>query len=446
MIIRVSFFILPVLVLVLSACAPKPDLPQPDPGEADFSTFITVGGNYLSGYQDGALWKKGQENSIGALMHRQLQLVGAGSYNQPLMPDNAGLGLNAKPWEGVFVHASHLGFRTDCEGVSALKPLKDTFGITTAGIYLDGVSGNSFQNLAVPFARIQDHFSSSFSQPWTSGNPNPYYHRFASNVGSSKLKDDAVAQNATFFTAWFGMEEIFEHARSGATAWTIPDDGVFWTYLDLYLSSLCSNGAKGAIANIPDPSNIPFYSTIPWNGLDLTQQKADSLNQLTGYIFNFVAGKNGFVIEDPLSPGNYRKMLEGELLLLTLPLDSVKCNFMGVFTPVPDRYVLDREELISIRASLASYNSVIRERGTTYNLAVIDMHRYFQNLQSGILWDGVEMDTEFVSGGFFSLDGYHPHQKGAVMLANEFIRGICNKYEAVIPPVHCPDCDGVIFP
>lgn len=432
--------------LVISSCTPELEKPEPDPGEADFSRFITVGGNYLSGYQDGALWKKGQERSIGALLNTQFQLVGGGAFNQPLMPDNYGLGLNAKPWEGVFVHASRLGYRTDCEGVSALKPLKDTFSLATGLQYLNGISGNSFQNLSVPFARIQDHFASSLSLSFQSGNPNPFYHRFASNAGSSRVKEDAVAQQATFFAAWFGMEEIYEHARSGATANTIPDDGVFWHYLDLYLSALCANGAKGVIATIPFPENIPFYTTIPWNGLELSQQKADSLNQLTGYMFNFVEGKNGFVIADPLSPGNYRKMLPGELLLLTLPLDSVKCNFMGVFTPIPDRYVLDNEELVVIHNALESYNSVIRERGTTYGLAIADMRDYFRSLHAGILWDGVEMDTEFVSGGFFSLDGYHPHQKGYVMLSNEFIRVINEKFKAVIPPVHCPDCDGVIFP
>ncbi len=432
--------------LFLTTCSPKLDLPELTPGEADFSKFITVGGNYMSGYQDGALWKKGQQYSIGALLNEKFQLVGGGVFNQPLMPDDRGLGLNAKPWEGVFVHASKLGDKTDCEGVTAIKPLKDTIAQNNASIYLTGVSGNSFQNLSVPFARIQDFFASSFSNSWQNGNPNPYYHRFASNVGTSKVKDDAVAQNATFFAAWFGMEEIFEHARSGATAYTIPDGSVFWVYLNEFLFRLVQNGAKGVIANVPDVENIPFYTTIPWNGLDLYQAKADSLNQLTGNIFNFVAGKNGFVIEDPLSPGNYRKMVEGEYLLLTLPLDSVKCNYMGVFTAIPDRYVLDLQEMAVIKNAIASYNYMIKERAEAYNLAQVDMNTFFKTLKSGIKWNGVDTDTEFVSGGFFSLDGYHPHQKGYSILANEFMKSISTKYKAVLPTIYCEDCDGVIFP
>ncbi|MCC7302231.1 MAG: hypothetical protein IT233_06295 [Bacteroidia bacterium] len=430
----------------LAACTPDLELPEYTAGDANFSKFIAVGGSYMTGFQDGALWKKGQERSIGALMAGQFSKVGGGSFRQPLMPDHLGLGLNAKPWEGVFVHASRLGYKTDCEGISALKPLKDTFGLSLASPYLDGISGNSFQNLAVPYARIQDHFSLSFSASWQNGNPNPYYHRFASNVGNSTVKGDAVAQQATFFAAWFGMEEIYEHARSGATSFTIPSGSVFWHYLDQYLGALCANGAKGVIANIPDPSAIPFYTTIPWNGLELTQSKADSLNQLTGYMFNFVAGQNGFVIADPDSPGNYRKMIEGEYLLLTLPLDSVKCNYMGVFTPIPDRYVLDISEMNTLRSFLQHYNSVINERASYYGLALCDMHSFFSGLKSGTMWNGVELNSTFVSGGFFSLDGYHPHQKGYAVLANEFVKSVCRKYNAVIPGVYCSDCDGVIFP
>ncbi len=433
-------------IFLFSSCKPKLDIPVPSAGAADFSKFIVVGGNYMAGCQDGALWKKGQEYSVGALLNEQFQLVGAGDFNQPLMPDDMGLGLNAKPWEGVFVHASRLGYKIDCEGVSALKPLKDTFGLVNAGIYLTGISGNSFQNLSVPHGRIQDFYNTGFSNSYQQGNANPFYHRFASNAGSSKVYTDALAQNPSFFAAWFGMEDIYEHARTGATNYSIPDGSTFWFYLDVFLAGLTTNDAKGIIANIPSLDCLPFFTTIPWDGLELTQSKADSLNNLTGNIFNFVPGKNGFVIEDPVSPGNYRKMVYGEYILLTIPLDSVKCNFMGVFTPIPDKYVLDVTEVYEIQTKINVYNSVIGERAMAYDIATVDMNSFFRTVRSGIKWDGVDVDMEFVSGGFFSLDGYHPHQKGYALIANEFLKAINSKYGATLPTINCFDCDGVIFP
>jgi hypothetical protein len=439
-----STLILAALILFLSACKPKLDAPQPSAGEADFSKFIVVGGSYLSGYQDGALWRKGQQNSIGALMNRQFMLAGGGVFNQPLMPNEKGLGLNLKPWEGVFIHKSRLGDKTDCEGVTAMKPIKDT--VTVPGPYLTGIAGNSFQNLAVPFGRTQDFFNPFFSKSWQDGNPNPFYYRFASDAGTSRVYDDAVGQNPTFFVSWFGFEDIYEHVKYGADKNPIPSLGVFDHYLIKFLDGLTASGAKGLMATIPDFSTIPFFTTIPWNGLELSQSKADSLNQLTGFLFNFVEGKNGFVIADPSAPSGFRKMVDGEFICLTLPLDSVKCDFMGVFTPLPDRYVLDMSEVQSLRQVISAYNSHIKFRAEQYGLAVADMHAYFQKIKDGILWNGVAVNSTFVSGGFFSLDGFHPHQKGYLLIANEFLKAINEKYAARIPPVNCPDCDGVIFP
>src|ERR1041385_5839321 len=45
-----------------------------------------------------------------------------------------------------------------------------------------------------------------------------------------------------------------------------------------------------------------------------------------------------------------------------------------------------------------------------------------------IKWDGADYNMKFVEGGFFSLDGYYPDQKGYALLANEFIKAINLKF------------------
>jgi lysophospholipase L1-like esterase len=63
-----------------------------------------------------------------------------------------------------------------------------------------------------------------------------------------------------------------------------------------------------------------------------------------------------------------------------------------------------------------------------------------------VKWNGVDFNAEFVSGGFFSLDGFHPTQKGNALIANEFIKAINIHYDATLPTVPCIDCNGVLFP
>jgi hypothetical protein len=436
--------LLPVFLFagIILSCTPEIEVPEPSQGDADLTKTVAVGGNYMAGYQDGALSKSGQELSLPALITRQFRLAGGGLFFQPLMPGNEGLGLHSKPWESPFVSPSWLGHKTDCEGTTSLSPLKNFVSLSAAAPYLQGVAGNSFQNLGVPFARIQSWFDPAFG---AASNSNPYYNRFASDPGNSTLFFDAKAQNATFVIAWVGMEDIYEYARFGGSG-SIASSAAFSAYLDTLLSGLTANGAKGVLANIPHISSFPFYTLISSRGLDLSQNKADSLNLLTGGLFNFQPGPNGFIIADPSSVSGYRQMVNGEYVLLTVPTDSLKCEYLGSFTELPDRYSLDLGEVAIIEQAIAEYNVVIAQKAAQYNFALVDMNTYFKTVQSGIKWDGVELNAEFVSGGFFSLDGYHPHQKGYALIANEFIRVINLKYSSTIPTINCTECSGVKFP
>jgi lysophospholipase L1-like esterase len=431
---------------IIQSCNPGLEPPIPEPGSADLSKTIAVGGNYMAGYQDGALYRDGQRLSIAALLARQFEHAGGGKFSQHLMPDNSGLGLSSKPWEGAFVTPSRLGDRTDCKGVTSLGPVKSFITLSAAAPYLQAIAGNSFQDFSFPFARVQKYFDPSFGMSYANGNTNPYYHRIASDPGSSTVYIDAKAQNATFLTVWVGMEDIYEYARAGGYNTSIAPAATFSAYLDTLLSGLTANGAKGVIANIPSIKTFPFYTLIDPRGLELTQNKADSLNQLTGGIFNLQAGSNGFIIYDDNAPFDYRQMEAGEYILLTVPTDSMKCNFMGALTEIPDRYVLDASEVQEINGAVNAYNDVIAQKAAQYGLALVDMNAYLETVQSGIKWDGVDFDAEFVGGGFFCLDGYHPNQKGYALITNEFIKAINAKYGSTIPTVNCTECAGILFP
>ena len=436
---------------LFNGCTPKLDIPKPSAGSADFTKTIAIGGDYMAGYQNDALYLKGQQLSIPALLTGQFKLAGGGAFNQGLMPDNNGLGLNSKPWESWFVTPSHLGYKTDCQGVSSLFPLKNVISVSAAAPYLAGTAGNSFQNLSVPFANLVDYFNPAFGNSFSSSNRNPYYNRIASNPGLSTIYADARTQNATFVTAWVGMEDIYNYASSGGTSAEIPSSASFSAYLDTLLGGLTVHGAKGVIATIPDFRAFPYYTLITWNNAVLTKNQADSLNSIWwGYGFNqivFNPGPNGFVIDDSLANGKVRQLHSGEFITLSVPTDSMKCKEYGVmFATINNRYSLISPEVAKIDNAINSYNAVIIQKAAQYNFALVDMHSYFSSVQSGIMSDGANFNADFVSGGFFSLDGYHPNQKGYALIANEFIKAINAKYNASIPPVNCVDCEGVLFP
>ena len=430
----------------LSACKPELDVPAPTAGEANFFKTIAVGDNFLSGYQDGALYRKGQLLSIPALLAQQFSTVVGSNFTIPLMNDDYGLGLNPKPWEGMYLSKKVLGYRTNCEGETGLYPLSSSISQASAGAYLMPVYG-SMNNFSVPFLKIADMFN-----PQTGTQTgNIFYHRFASNPGTSTVLSDADASHATFFTLWTGMEDIYNYARNGGYNKTILPPAQFEIYLDSLLHVLTANGAKGVIADIPELNSFPFYTLVPYNGAELSATQADSLNDIyhpAGLThINFSEGKNAFVIEDSAAPGGYRQLVAGEMITLNAPLDSMRCYYYGLLVQIiHDQYALDSSEVTIISQHIQQYNNIIRQKAAQYNLAFADMNQFFKNVVTGIKWDGVDYNAEFISGGFFSLDAFHPNQKGYALMANEFIKAINAKYKSTLPPVNCFECDGILFP
>jgi hypothetical protein len=141
-----------------------------------------------------------------------------------------------------------------------------------------------------------------------------------------------------------------------------------------------------------------------------------------------------------------RQIQSTELLLLSLPLDSVKCNQMGVLFPIRDEFVLDEGELNVLRAKIQAYNNFIRQMSQTYNLALVETDQFVSKLADGFTYNGVNMSAKFVSGGAFSLDGIYLNPRGNAHFANTFIKAINKKYHSTIPEVDANKFDGVRFP
>jgi hypothetical protein len=447
-----------ILFIILSmafftACERKIDEPAVTNGSANFTKIVSVGNSMMAGIEDAALYNSGQKNSIANLIAGQLQLAGSGSFVQPMVTSEYGVEFPGSRPRMV------LGYATDCKGTTSLAPIP--YIGTRDPLQPVGYQVN---NLAIPGAKSFHYLAPGYGNGAFLVPPvkaNPYYFRFCSEPTNPNFMviNEFAKLSPTFFISWLGDNDVLSYALTGGVGDTITSPGFFQMAMGGVLQALAAGGAKGVIANIPDITAIPFFTTIPYNSLVLTQSQADSINMAMALFqlpFHYTAGQNPFLVNDPTSPHpmfKVRQMQPGELVLLSIPQDSMKCKGMGIIDrellrpyPIPSQYVLTADEIYKIVTTTAAYNQIIQGLAANFKLGVVDMNAKFVELQKGIVWDGVKMNSKFITGGAFSLDGVHLNPRGCAVAANYFIDAINKTYGSTVPQVNITNYPGVIFP
>ena len=239
-------------------------LPELTAGTADFSTHVALGPSFTAGFTDGGLFIAAQENSFPNLISKQFANAGGGLFTQPLMSDNfGGLALN-----GARIASPRLVF-----GGAGPAPLESIIGPVTIGtdIVLNNPTG-PFNNLGVPGAKSFHLIAPGYGNIANLPNANPYAVRLTGNTPNATLLELAVVQDPTFFTLGvIGGNDVLGYATSGGDGSNpITDSATFDTAMTALINGLVSTGAKGALGNTPDLSNLPFFTTIPFNPLDPT--------------------------------------------------------------------------------------------------------------------------------------------------------------------------------
>ncbi|MEQ8910515.1 MAG: G-D-S-L family lipolytic protein [Vicingaceae bacterium] len=467
-------YILPLSLAI--ACAPEfdEDIPSGDPGSADFTNYVAVGNSLTAGYQSSALRRKRQENSFPAILAEQMKLAGGGEFKQPLLDAGVGIGntLNAE---------LALGYTMDCKNERSLGPVPsapqgqiDQFAPAIIGAT---VANGPYNNVGVPGAKS---FHLAFSGYDTL---NPFYQRFA--IPNEPVINHAVRANPTFFSLWIGNNDVLGYALAGGSSDAVTPNTQFNQVYTGLITALTTNGAKGVVANIPNITSIPHFTTIPTSTPSLRQGQADTLNfiyasynadldsavakgqinqpQANKRKIFFTAGANPWVIIDTdlngfvtkTAGGTWppmRQMNSGELLTLTTPQNSLKCDGMGTASPltgpnpIPAQYALTRNEIKSINDAVTSYNITIKQLADANGLAFVDANAILEEMEKGLSFNGVTYSTEFVSGGAFSLDGVHPNTVGYAIIANAHIDAINSKYGASLQKVNVNNYEGIVFP
>jgi len=443
------------LLGILFACQPELDDFSVSKGNADFTNYISLGNSLTAGYSNAALYPSGQENSYANILANQFKKAGGGSFAIPMMPNDNGVGITLIPQPPFFGLNTKLilGYKTDCLGETSLSPLpvvEDPDQLELYNELITPVEG-PVNNFGVYGAKSAHLLAPAYGDPAGLLNvpptANPYYVRFASSTISSIL-GDAIGSEPSFYTLWIGSNDVLGYALSGGIGDTITSQEFYAYVMNTIIMSINATGAKGAVANIPPVSSIPFFNTIPYNGLVITQQtQVDALNAAYAPLgITFALGQNPFNIEDANAPGGLRQIQSNERILLSTPQDSIKCAGWGSQVPIGDQFVLSETELENIDLAVNGYNQTIMSLADQYDLAYVDANKYLEELKTGIITDGVTLTSDFITGNAFSLDGVHLTPQGNAYVANLFINAINNKFGATLPVVSVTSYPANILP
>ena len=234
-------------------------------GTADFSKYVSLGNSLTAGYSDGALFKKGQEGSYPSILSQQFAKAGGGEFKIPFCGDDnlGGLLLGGYP-----IQPTRLYFNGVAPTNVAGMPKTEITAVLTGSFNNMGVPGaKSFHLLAAGYGNVAGV---------PSGAANPYFVRFAKSPNNTILAD-ALEQVPTFFSLWIGNNDVLSYATSGGIGVNqlgnlnpatyggndITDPNVFANVYGNLIDNLVAKGAKGVVANIPDVTTVPFFTTIP---------------------------------------------------------------------------------------------------------------------------------------------------------------------------------------
>jgi len=493
------FYILTGLLVVLNFTACEPEFKNPigddtyTSGDADFSKYVSVGNSLTAGYTNGTLYKSGQENSFPAILSAQMQLAGGGEFTQPYLEDDTNdtggmkMGSLTILQPKLIIDAS--------EGGPERINQTPTMDVTN-------IHPGPYNNMGVPGAKIFHLVAPGYGNIANLPNANPYFIRMASAPNNTVIQD-AASQNPTFFTLWIGNNDVLWYATSGGTGTDNNQTGNLDpstygpnditnvnVYGDIYsqlVDALTANGAKGVLATIPDVSSIPFFTTIPYNPIPITDQtQADMLNaayaQYNGGLqaalqnnlitqeeadartISFAVGANAMVIKDEyltdlsgLGLPSIRQTTAEDLIVLpaksvigVAPDPNNPQLVYGLTIPLDDNWILSKDEVNEVRNATTGFNQVINNIAAAKDLPVADMAALMENMKQGlVVEDGSFYTADYFNGSnldnlTFGLDGVHPTPRGYAIIANKFIDVIEAKYNAKLPkvsPVFYPTFD-----
>jgi hypothetical protein len=447
-IFKYSSFIL-VSALLVQSCKPDLKAPEGTAGTANFAKYVAVGNSLTAGYADGGLYLEGQKVAYPNLIAEQMKAggLGANEFTSPFFTEAQKDGTGYRVLKG---------FNADGTPKIVSIPLNP--------LNFAPYSGPAVTNFGVPGIRLSNIDFAGYATF------NPLMARFiGTNPSSIKYIDWVSSQNATFFSLWLGNNDVLGYATSGGLA-TITSKTDFENLYELAIAKMTANGAKGVVATIPDVTAIPYFNTVlpialtSKAGLPVTipapvpnsavlnagkpvtlavyRNNLGVVKALTNDLLICLAADSiGVSSATSLTPKGFGLITTVDVSVagtVVLPAGTIFTSY-----PLDNSDVLEPNEQVAAKTAVTEYNSIITKVAADNQLALFDANGFLANVKGGILIDGVTVNSNYISGGAFSLDGVHLTPRGNAMAANGFIDAINSKYGSNIAKVTVTKYQGV---
>ncbi|GAA4503721.1 hypothetical protein GCM10023172_29060 [Hymenobacter ginsengisoli] len=434
------------LGLGVAGCQPKLDAANPSPSAngLDFTSYVAVGNSLTSGYTDGGLYNEGQATSYPAILAQQFAKTGKGPANfvQPAFSSTK------KDGSGYIKLQVVNGALAPVVPSAANNYLSEQLAVTgnalPGGPQLEAYSGNQPDNLGVPGISVLSSVSSLTGGLAPYGLINPFYERLL--TPAEKPTKDYVTyigqKSATFFTCWMGNNDVLAYATAGGVVQPtnpfgdLTDTTRFGIGYRAIVGTISKGGTvKGAVANIPNVTSVPYFNTVTVAAVAAAFKAANA------------ASPGVFIQTGTAAAPVVRLATSADLLTLTAqPLVAAGAGSLPS-NPVPNQYVLDATEIASVTARTTQLNNIIAKTAQRFKVPVVDANSFLTRLaNSGIATNAVNNTATFASGNAFGLDGVHPSPRGYAIIANEWIRVINNYYGSTVPQVDPNLYRGVLLP
>lgn len=425
--IFISFSLLTFIVLAIIGCEDfnKLTAPELNLGSADFTRFVSIGNSLTMGEQSSSVFESAQMYSFGNLIAKQ---VGA-TYAQATFSEPGTVG------------------RLE---VVSLNPFT-TYTNPGQGSPTNLNYPAPYNNLGIKGAFLYDVLNARSATTCYTANfgvPNPLFDAVLRGFGTQL--ELAIAQQPTFVTLWIGNNDILAFATRGGL-FPPTDPGVFENQFNQVLTALSATGTQIVVGSLPDALLTPFFTTVgPGVGQAIsgTPGAQGLVYQTTGApgialaTVTDLINKNVYITLSGSAAASLIGDQTGKYYTdngIPVP-PGVNTAFPFGLTPenpFPNGLVLDPTEITVYRTLRADYNQTISGLAPLFSYSVINWDDIFNQLAStdGLIINGVNFSTTYISGNFFSLDGIHPTNQGYGIIANEFIKAINSKYGASIPLV-----------
>jgi lysophospholipase L1-like esterase len=298
--------------------------------------------------------------------------------------------------------------------------------ITTApGMSTGRINDAQATDLGVPGALLNDALN---TRPTLPVNPSNILTDLILGVPGLAEGEDltqvgwAQALQPTTLFVWIGNNDILGAAAAADPSLATPI-GTFQTEFKQLLDQLAETNATIVVANIPDVTAIPFFTST------------ETIAQETGLPLIVIGQLLGIHPGDLVTP-------EGVALIPGILADPST-------GPLPSSVVLTFPKVIETQLIVDAYNAIIGFEVFVHGDTLVDIHTLsVRTAEHGIEANGQLLTNAFL-GGLFSLDGVHPTNTGYAVIANTFIQTLDQRLGAKVPLISIDEVaksDPLVFP